>query len=698
MEELLLNLLESKNINTNVEGLIKLLNLNNNDKDTLIKVLNKLEFSGKIYLDNNGIYSNFPKNYKIGTVFIKGKNSFVKLNNKSIPLSKEYSNSLFSGDKIIVEIKGVKKPKAILKKILERKDILVIGEVKETNNNKYISIYNRENVKININEEELDKLSIGDRIQIQITFRPDNTITGKMVEYIGSINDFDTEIKSAYLNNGFPINFSKSILEEANNLPNSIKEEDLNGRIDLRNDQIFTIDSVKTKDMDDALSMKILSNGHFLLGVHIADVSHYVKPNSALFNEAKLRGTSVYPINTVNPMLPKIISNGICSLNEKEDRLTKTIEIEIDESGKVVKYNIFKSIINSKKKMSYEDLNNMFETNIIQDDYKEYWESITNLRELNKILSKINVNNGSLEFDDSELNIFYDKDNKISNISKFNRGESELIIANCMVLANSLVAEYVNSLELPFVYRNHLIPDKEKLNHVIEYFNRLGYGLKRLKDIKNPKNLQKTIYILRNRKEFSILSRLILQGLKKADYGITNAGHFGLGLKTYTHFTSPIRRFPDLMVHTLLDKYEKTKDFSDVELKELEEKLSLYTKSSSERERMADNVEYIILRHKLIEYIDNNIGKEFNAKISMISDKKFIRVITDNGIEGIIWLKDLYDDDFVYNPGTELLVGKHTGVAYKVGFNIKVKALKTSKEFLEIYFSSGNKDFTYRKK
>ena len=647
MEKILLDLINERKV-IDFNGIIKSLNISDEKTDNIKDILTNQELLGQIYCDSNGLYSSFPHNYKIGKVFMtKTNKAFVRFNNKSIPMNE--STNLLNGDTIIVEITGVKKPKAEFKKLLKREKNIIVGEVKEEKGIKYLVSYNNDNFKIDIDSKTLDSYISGDRVLIELGTK------NEIIDYVGFKSDPDTEMKSIALNHGFHTEFSKECINEANNLPTFVSNDDIKNRKDLRNENIFTIDSTKTKDMDDALSIKLLDNGNYELSVHIADVSHYIKPNMNLFKEASFRGTSIYPVNKVIPMLPKIISNGICSLNEGKDRLTKTIQMEIDKNGNVVNYKIYNSVINSKKKMSYEELNEMFESNNIKDDYKPYWDDINLLRNLNKILAKANYEKGALEFDDNELKMEFDENDNVKDINFSKRGEAELIIANAMILANEKIAEYVSKLSLPFVYRNHEAPNNENINSIIEYFISLGYGLKKLQSSTDPKNLQKIVSILKHREEFPILSNLILRGLEKADYGTLNIGHYGLALRNYTHFTSPIRRFPDLMVHTLLDKYEEKKGYTESELKELENILQNEAVNSSYQERNADDVERTIQKQKIIDYVDNNIGKEFDARITAISDK-YMRVITSNGIDGIIWFKDLFDDKYTFNPRTNYLV------------------------------------------
>ncbi len=344
-------------------------------------------------------------------------------------------------------------------------------------------------------------------------------------------------------------------MAEVEKLPSEVKEEEMVGRRDLRDKTIFTIDGADTKDIDDAISLDMLENGNYSLGVHIADVSYYVKEGSEIYQEAMERGTSVYLADRVIPMLPHKLSNGICSLNEGVDRLAMSCVMEIDSKGNVVSYDIFESVIRSRKKMTYTDVNKIIEENIIPEGYEPFADTLIKMEELAQILRKHKVERGYIDFGIDESKIIVDETGKAIDIKLRNRGKGENLIEDFMIAANETVATCIYFMELPFIYRVHGEPNEEKINSFLTFVSSLGYTLSgKIKDM-HPKTMQSILNQLKDKKEFHILSSLLLRSMQKAVYDTDNIGHFGLASERYTHFTSPIRRFPDTTVHRLLRKY-----------------------------------------------------------------------------------------------------------------------------------------------
>ncbi len=701
MEVLLFKYLNNGEINTNLKGIRHLLNIPKEQEDELLKLLNRLELEGKIYCDERGTYTNFPNNCRITTLCINKNNiPFVEIKGiGKVNIKLKDLNGSLVGDKIIVEITSGKKPKAIVKKILERQNNIIVCEVLEMENAKKLVPFNTiSDISLRIDHINMKHLVNGERVLVKLSnVKCEDTYEADFIESIGYKDDPDIDLKCVALSYGFKIDFSDEALEQVKTLPIEVKEEDLVGRVDLRDEMIYTIDGIHTKDMDDAISVKKLPNGHYVLGVHIAHVSHYIKPNTPLFEEANERTTSLYMIDSVIPMFPHEISNGICSLNPGVDRLTRTVELEFDEFGKVVNSKVYLSVINSKKKMSYEDINEMFKTNTVKPGYEAFIDNLYLARELNRILTIKREARGSVDFYSDELSFEMDVDGKISDIQLKHKNEAENIIENFMVLANEYVAKYSEWLKIPFIYRNHDMPDEKKLLEAIRFIKTLGFKVKSMDGIASPKVLQNIMKTLSDKEEFPILSSILLSSMCRAKYSPRNAGHYGLSLNEYTHFTSPIRRLPDLLVHTLLDTFENY-NISKEEFKELEIRLQKTCDYASFKERQADAAEARADKLKMIEYVEENIDSKFDAIVIAINPS-YVKIKTTNGIEGIVLVDDMLGDKYIFDKNTNTLKGKDSGYKYKIGLKTKVIAKRVSREELEIYFYIGTaKELKYTRK
>lgn len=671
----------------------KALNIPNENIDYFREMLHSLEVQGKIYFDENNYYTEFPINYKVATLnSTKSKVLFIESKgNGKIIINPEKANGALIGDKVVVELSGNgKKSKGEVKKILERQNDIVVCEVVENEGIKHLIPFNViGDLKLRIDHQNMKRLVPGQRITVRLSdTKNDDVYEAYFIEVIGNKNDPDVDLKCIALSHGFNFQFSDDALKQLEEMPTEVEEKDLENRVDLRNEMIYTIDGKNCKDMDDAISVKKLSNGHYIVSVHISHVSNYIKTGTPLFEEAQDRTTSVYFIDYVIPMLPAQISNGICSLNPNVDRLTRTIDMEIDENGEVVWDNIYLSVINSKKKMAYEDINEMFNTGEIPNGYERFANNIYLAREINKKINLAREKRGSINFYSSELEVDIDKDGKVENIDEKYKGEAENIIENFMLLANERIANYSEWLNIPFVYRNHDIPDEDKVIEAVRFIRTLGFRVKCLDNTKSPKVLQKILKTLSCKEEFPILSDILLSSMCRAQYSTANSGHYGLALNEYTHYTSPIRRLPDLLVHTLLDYFENY-NMSKNELKSLEDRLQKLCERSSLKEREADAVEENVIRLKSLEYIEQNLGMKFCATITGISPS-FMKIKTDSGIEGKVMIDDIIGDKYILNKSRSLLKGKNSGNEYKVGDKIKVTAKSVSKPELEIYFYAGS--------
>ena len=486
----------------------------------------------------------------------------------------------------------------------------------------------------------------GSRIKIKLHDFKNGKYYASVSDLIGHKDDPDLEIRTIASDMGWDISFSKDSITEAYKLPTSVKEEDLKNRLDLRNETIFTIDGKDTKDMDDAISIKKDEEGNYILGVHIADVSNYIKQGSFLFTEALKRSTSCYPVGYVVPMFPHIISNGICSLNPNVDRLTLSVIMKIDNEGNVIDYDIKKSVINSKKKMTYEDVNKILVNNEMVPGYENFINDLKLMEELHHILDTNKKNRGYLNFGDHDIKVEYNLNGNVKSISLLTRKVSEMMIEDFMLKANETVATFARSLQLIFNYRVHPSPNPEIIKQKIEYINSLGFDIKLPKNLNNPFAIQNIMKQLNKTPLSEALNEILLQGMRSAYYSTSNIGHYGLGInalkgEAYCHFTSPIRRVMDLIVHMIIKEIITDEKYFDKE--NFESFVNEICSWSSSKQRLEDKIEKECIGFRTAQYMQNNIGKTFEGKIAYIS-KKSIMIITKENVYANIKLRDLSEN------------------------------------------------------
>ena len=460
--------------------------------------------------------------------------------------------------------------------------------------------------------------------------------------------------------------------------------QDKVGRVDLTDKQIFTIDGADTKDIDDAISYEY-ENGLHVLGVHIADVSYYVTENSFLDKDALARGTSSYLADSVIPMLPHKLSNGICSLNEGVERLTQSCVMKIDNKGNVVDYDIFPSFIKSKKKMTYSKVNDIIMRNIIDPEYTEYADTLKQMNNLAHILRENKVKRGYIDFDLDEAKVIVDEDKNVAGIEKRVREDGEKLIEDFMIAANETVATHIFNMNLPFLYRVHDVPNVEKVDKFLKMVSLLGYKLTgKVKDL-TPISMQKLLNQLKDVPQYKILSSMLLRSMRKAVYQRENIGHFGLGSKCYTHFTSPIRRYPDLEVHRLLRKYLYENQINEETIDYYQANLDIIATQSSEREQAAVDAEREVMDMKMAEYMESHIGEEYEGIITGVENFGFF-VELDNMVEGLVHVNSLKGDYYNYVEELLCLIGQNTKKRYTMGDRVKVKCVGASKEARTIDF------------
>ena len=655
------------------------------DLKELLKVLNNLEDTLKIYRTKKDKYMIFQNcQLKIGT-FIGNKKGFGFVDiegDEDVHISKSNINNAVHGDKVIVEITS-KKGKDLdgrIVRIVDRKLDNLVGEYIIKDNKGMILL---DNDKLNIYITIPKELSLGavpgHKVLVKVTNKlQGNNYNGQILKILGHKTDPGVDILSITAKYNINDEFSEDVIAELDKIPDEVKEEEMIGREDLRDEIIFTIDGDDTKDIDDAISIERLENNNFKLGVHIADVSYYVKDNTKLDEEAYNRGTSVYLADRVIPMLPRKLSNGICSLNPNVDRLAMSCVMEIDEKGNVVDYSIFESVIRSKKQMTYKNVNKIMEENIVPEGYEEFEEKIKDMQELAHRLRKNKIRRGYIDFEIDEPKLIVDDEGLVTDVLVRERGEGEKLIEDFMIAANETVATHVYFMNLPFVYRIHGEPNEEKIQNFLKFIGILGYKVNgKIKEI-TPIAMQRLLDDLKEKKEFHILSQLLLRSMQKAVYDKTNIGHFGLGSKCYTHFTSPIRRYPDTTVHRLLRTYLFKKDMSNETIEYWEGKLPFLTEHTSERERASVECEREVDQMKIAEYMEKHIGEEHDGIVSsVVNFGLFVQL--PNLIEGLIRLDDLKDDRYIYDETTFSLIGQRTKKIYRLGDELHIRVKAASK-------------------
>lgn len=636
-----------------------------------------LEKEGKIYKNCNGYYIVLDKDLKISTLYCSHKGRrYVTDNNTIFFVDSKDINGALDFDKVIFR-PNEKNKTARVEKIIERQNDIVVAEVISTTNGKILSTINTpEKVNIHIRQGELEKYYDGDRLVVNVeNYSTPNEIKGKIIEKLGNKKEPNIEEVTIAASRGFTTKYSKEYLDELAAIPDKVTDEDIKGRLDLRDDVIFTIDSESTKDMDDAISIKVLDNGNYQLGVHIANVSHYIKKGSAIYEDAIKRGNSAYFANSVIPMLHFDISNGICSLNEDVDRLTKSCIMEINKKGKVVNYYITDSVIHSKKKMTYEDINKIFEDGVIISEYLPYYDSLKILKELTTILKEKHEKDGYIAFASNEIKTIVDNNDETLGFKNIHQGIGQEMVEYSMIAANETVAGHVFWMRLPFIYRIHNEPREKRIEEAMEIAKKIGYRFSKIKDMGGSHLLQQVIKQLSVKEEFQALSQFFVKTMPRALYSTENIGHFALALDFYTHFTSPIRRGCDLIVHELLDLYDK--DISYVNFEKLEDELAIISEHISYTERQADMVEYEINALRMVKYMRENIGKTYKARIHDITPLN-VQIVLENNVIGTVPIDFVGGGGFYYMDASKSLKrGKST---YCIGNNVICTVINIDEE------------------
>ena len=667
-----------------------------------VNLLNKLESEYKIVKNRKNRYR-ISELETFEGIYRKNQKGFgfIKIENREdeIYVSKENSNNALNGDKVIVEIIEEKNKEKnaegkILKIIKHEKDT-VVGVFQDNKNFGFVVPDDKSfGTDIFISKKNFGKARNNHKVLAQITKYPEKgkKAEGKIIEVIGNVNEAGVDMLSLIKEYDLPYKFPEEVIEEAKKQGDKIDKKDIPNRVDLRDKIIFTIDGEDAKDLDDAVRVEKLENGNYKLDVHIADVSYYVKQDSKLDKEAVIRGTSIYMLGRVIPMLPRELSNGICSLNAGEDRYTLSCSMEIDKKGKVISSSVYKGIINVTERMTYTDVQKILDKSDkkVLKRYEKYIEEFENMKELATILKNRRLEQGYLNLDIPESKIVLDTDGKAIDVKKYETNFANEIIEQFMLTANETIAEKFYWLDAPFIYRVHENPDLEKITELNKFLFNFGYKIKANKDNVYPKEFSKVLEEVKGKEEERVVSNLILRTLKVARYEAENKGHFGIASKYYCHFTSPIRRYPDLFIHRIISKYiENNYDIKEKEIQKLYDLAEKRADSSSEREKIATKVEREAIDIKKAEYMENKIGEVYEGIVSSVTQFG-IFVELENTVEGLIRFENLGNEYFIYDENKKMLIGERTNKTYKIGDKVKIKVVKANKLLRQIDFELYN--------
>lgn len=619
---------------------------------------------------------------------IKDRNfGFVKTQVGEIFISEKFLDMAFDGDTVEVSLFARKRGKNLegqIINIIKRKREEIVGILRKTDSFYFVepddTSFHRD---IYISPAKLKGAKVGDKVLVNnFSWQKANlNPEGEIKETLGKAGTYDTEIASIALEFGLSYKFSSKVIKESENIPEEISKEEIKSRLDLRSKNIFTIDPKDAKDFDDAVSIDKTDEGNFIVGVHIADVSHFVKDGAPIYNEALKRGTSVYLVGKVIPMLPERLSNKICSLVPNEDRLTYSVIAELTPRGKVVSYEIKKTIINSKRRFTYEEVQNILETG-----KGDFAEDLLLMNKLAKTMRQKRIKNGSINFYSPEVEFELDKTGKPVNINIKQVHESNNLIEEYMLMANQIIAGHVKKLEnkdqISFVYRIHDLPEKEKIHEFARFVKSLGYSFDP-KEANNSKQFQSLFDEIHGTEEEAVINEIAIRSMAKAVYSVNNIGHYGLGFKNYTHFTSPIRRFPDLIVHKIIYEIVEKNNLKKYQLDELEE----ICNHTSAMERNAINAERLSVKQKQVEYLTDKIGEKYHGVISGFTNFGFFIELSQTLAEGLIRFRDLDDDFYILDEKNYSIVGRDTGRRIRLGDKVNVQILRVNKERKEIDFA-----------
>ena len=657
----------------------------------------ELEKEFKIGKNHKNKYKVIEEEYKEGNFRKNAKGfGFVNIGEEDeIYISKENTNNALNGDIVLVEIleekNKLKKAEGKIKRIIKHEKDTIVGTFQNNRNFGFVVPDDKNfGTDIFISKSNFGKARNGHKVLVEITKYPknDKKAEGKIIEILGKPNEAGVDMLSLIKEYRLPSRFPEPVVKEAQKFGDKIEEKEIQKRIDNRKDIIFTIDGEDAKDLDDAVRVTKMENGNYRLDVHIADVSHYVKENSLLDNEALIRGTSIYMLGRVIPMLPRELSNGLCSLNAGQDRFTLSCSMEINKEGKVVSSEVYKGIINVKERMNYHDVQKILDksdTDVLER-YKPYIKDFETMAELATILKNRRMEQGYLNLDIPESKIDLDINGKVINIGKYETSFSNEIIEQFMLIANETIAEKFYWLQAPFIYRVHEDPDIDKVKELNKFLFNFGMNIKISNEKVYPTEFSKILEQIKGKEEEKVVSTLILRTLKIARYEAENKGHFGIASKYYCHFTSPIRRYPDLFIHRIISKYlEENYVVSDKFIEDFKQKAIDRARMSSEREKVATKAERDSEDMKKAEFMQDKIGQEYEGIVSSVTQFG-IFVELENTVEGLIRFENLGNEYFIYDEDRKRLIGENSNKVYKIGDKVKIRVVSANKLLRQIDF------------
>lgn len=672
--------------------LVNVLCVPKEDENEFSNILKELENEGYIVRTKRKRYA-LSKNPSVVKGEFRGSPKgfgFVTGDGADIFISTDNTNGALNGDIVTVNIlknaDGAKKAEGKIVKILERANKNFVGRFEKSRNFGFvIADEKRISNDIFISKSNSKNAKTGDKVVVEIIKWGDGgkNPEGKIVEVLGNENKPGIDVISVMRSYNLSESFPNDVLEFASYIDDKLSDDDICGRLDLRGEKIITIDGEDAKDLDDAVSVSKTENG-FRLGVHIADVSNYVTEHSPLDKEAIKRGTSVYLADRVIPMLPKKLSNGICSLSEKVDRLTLSVIMDIDEDGNVINHKVSPSVINSSHQMTYTDVYKIINGDKkLSEKYSDIYAMLKDMESLAKILRKKRMKNGGIDFDMPETKVKFDENGRVCDIYKYQTNFANKIIEEFMLVCNKTVAEEMFWQAIPFIYRIHETPTEEKISAFNEFIGGMGFYLKGASN-PHPNQYASLLEKIKGTPYERPIATAMLRSLMKAEYSPENKGHFGLAFKYYCHFTSPIRRYPDLAIHRIIKEYLA---FGITEKRALA--LAHFTQEASERsskmEVNAQDAEREVLDIKICEYMEDKVGKRYEAHISSVTSFGMFAEL-ENSAEGLIRLADMHDDYYIYDEKNYRLIGERTKKVYKIGDKVKIIVSRVSKELREIDF------------
>lgn len=665
-----------------------------------LKLLNRLEQEGKIVRTRTNRYGIPDRmNLLLGKLQAHPKGfAFLIPEDREHPDVYIHANDFkgaMNGDTVLVRITsksyGDGKLEGEVARIVTRANTDVVGTFESFESYGFVIPDDKRLFKdILIPKEKFNGAVSGQKVVVHLVQYPDGrkaAAEGEIIEILGHKDDPGVDILSIIRKHKLPEGFNPEVMAEAEQVPDTVSEQDLVGRRDLRDLTIVTIDGADAKDLDDAVHVEQLPNGHYKLGVHIADVSAYVKENSQMDRDAYLRGCSVYLVDRVIPMLPRRLSNGICSLNPRVDRLTLSCEMEFDKTGKLVAHEIFPSVIKTVERMTYENVRKILldQDAEVMAQYSELVDLFRTMEKLALLLRERRMARGAVDFDFEESKVIVDDEGKPLDIVKRERTIAEQIIEEFMLAANETVAEHFHWMKVPFLYRIHEDPDQEKMMRFIEFISNFGYVVRGKGNKVHPRALQSLLEEIEGTREETVISTMMLRSMKQARYDAESLGHFGLSAEFYTHFTSPIRRYPDLVIHRIIKEVVTNGSLSEKRQEHLAARLPDIAKQSSERERIAVEAERETDALKKAEYMLDKIGEEFEGMISSVTSFGMF-VELENTVEGLIRLSDITDDYYHFDEMHMVLIGQRTSKVYRIGDEVRVRVARVNLDERNIDF------------